>query len=144
MSGCQPIQIIHKDSIQLIVKREPIDVTLKQNIAQVIELGPQNTAPISFIEQVIEVVEFAQGGAQGPVGPVGPSAVYDIVPITTIPNVWMNVPFNNPFLTRAVGVDVYDQLNQEMVELDVRILIGGMVQIRSNKANTYNVHIAGD
>lgn len=56
-------------------------------------------------------------------------------------NVWQTVPLAQ--IVIVADADVYDQANEERVELDLRIVSNTQVQIRSNKIKTFTVRVEG-
>jgi hypothetical protein len=66
----------------------------------------------------------------------------DIIAVTiTATNTWTNVPLVN--VVEVLDVSVYDQANNEKVTVDIRILTGNTVEIKSKKLNTFTVHVIG-
>ena len=80
------------------------------------------------------------GGSQGG----GSGFTFVTVPISiTIGqiNTWVSVPH---FISNVAESEAFDSLNQEKIELDIRIIPPQNIQIRSKKINTYNVRIIGE
>jgi hypothetical protein len=66
----------------------------------------------------------------------------DIIAVTiAATNTWTNVPLVN--VVEVLDVSVYDQANNEKVTVDIRILTGNTVEIKSKKLNTFTVHVIG-
>ena len=94
------------------------------------------------IEYQVRVGPEGPVGPPGPPGPAGPGGTFEIVPITiTSSNVWTVVP--KAVVVVVSDVEVFDQLNMEKVIIDIRILTGNIVEIRSKSLKTFNVHIMG-
>lgn len=60
---------------------------------------------------------------------------------TSTPGAWEAVP--SPDIENISDVQVFDELNMEKVEVDVRIIGQSQAEIRSNKIKTFTVHVEG-
>jgi hypothetical protein len=97
---------------------------------------------IEVNEVQTEIIEVQTIGPQGPPGQPGPPGGFEIVPITiSAIDTWYPVPL--AIITQVVDVVVYDQLNRQKVEIDVRINIDQSVDVKSKLLKTYNVHVSG-
>lgn len=102
-------------------------------------------------EVELEIETQIRVGPEGPQGPIGPQGVpglpgpggtFEIVPITiTSVNTWTPVP--KAVVVNVSDVEVFDQLNMEKVIIDIRVITGNIVEIRSKSLKTFNVHIMG-
>lgn len=102
-----------------------------------------DTAEVEIeIEYQIRVGPDGPAGPPGPIGPAGPGGTFEIVPVTIVAsNVWTPVP--KAVVVIVSDVEVFDQLNMEKVIIDIRILTGNIVEIRSKSLKTFNVHVMG-
>lgn len=72
----------------------------------------------------------------------GASLKLEVVPVTIVsPNTWTSVPLST--ITTIADAEVYDQSNMEELVIDIRIVGGSSVEIKSSKIYTYTVHVEG-
>lgn len=144
------IESLCEDSEELCVielEVETQDVTIEADKCLVVnEACVDIEIDTSEIEMVVEaqipIGPPGPSGPPGPIGPPGPGGTFEIVPVTiTSINTWTPVP--KMVVVVVSDVEVFDQLNMEKVIIDIRILTGNIVEIRSKTLKTFNVHVMG-
>lgn len=134
------IEVENKDPL-IDVKVDKVSVEVSAALIKTVEIEKE-IAVIEVAEKEIEVIEVQTLGPQGPPGQPGPPGGFEIVPITiTAIDVWYPVPL--AIITQVVDVVVYDQLNRQKVEIDVRINVDQSVDVKSKLLKTYNIHVSG-
>lgn len=132
------IEIETKDPlIEVQETSQQIDVVQDHKSIDVIK--EETIVEVTFDE--IQVVEVQEVGAEGPPGEPGPPGGFEIVPLALTGGVWTNVPL--AIITYVVDVVVYNQINREKVELDVRINPDQTVEVKSSSSKTFNIHVSG-
>lgn len=126
-------------TIEVLETNTIVDVMV--STSQIIEVEMPSVV-IEVAQKQIEMIEVQTIGPQGPPGQPGPPGGFEIVPVTiTVIDEWHPVPL--AIITQVVDVVVYDQLNRQKVEIDVRININQTVDVKSKLLKTYNIHVIG-
>lgn len=125
----------------------PTNLTVTEDSKTVQVNNTENKIEVTTQPQNVTVHgNFVPGpkGDKGDPGDPGTSGVNLIsVPVTiglAQLNDWVNVPHS---FTTVAEVETFDNLNEQKIEIDCRILTDQTVQIKSKKQTTYTVRIIG-